>query len=57
VFFNLLDDSCVFQDAFVVRKVDLLGMFAQLLDLAAGIVVAFLESDEGIGSAAFEAEL
>jgi hypothetical protein len=55
--FNLVDDSRVLQHALVVCKVHILGVFAQLLDLAAGIIVPFLECDESIGGAAFEAEL
>lgn len=54
---DLVDDGLVLEHAAVVGKVDGLGMFAQLLELAAGVVVALLEGDQRVGGAAPEAQL
>lgn len=54
---NLVDDGGVLEDGSVVGEVDGLGLLGQNGDLAARVVVALLESLEGSGSGAFEAEL
>jgi hypothetical protein len=57
VILDLLDNSLVLQRAAVLGEVDRLRLVGELLELAAGIVVALFESDKGVGCAAFEAEL
>jgi hypothetical protein len=56
VVLELVDDGLVLQDAAVVAEVNGLGLLRQDLDLAASIVVALLESLEGGGGLAAEAE-
>lgn len=56
VVLELVDDGLVLQDAAVVAEVNGLGLLGQDLDLAASLVVALLESLEGDGGLAAEAE-
>lgn len=53
----IVDDGLVLEDSAVVGEIDGGGVLLELLDLSAGVVVALLESNEGVGGAAFETEL
>jgi hypothetical protein len=52
-----IDDGAVLELAAVLGEVDGGGLLGQLLELAAGIVVALFEGEEGGGCVAAEAEL
>lgn len=54
---DLVNDGRVLENGAVVGEVDGARVLAQLLDLAAGVIVALLEGDQRVGRAAFEAEL
>jgi hypothetical protein len=54
---NLVNDGCVLQLTAVEGEVNILRVFGELLELAAGVIVALLESDEGVGGRAFQSEL
>ena len=54
---DVVDDGGVAQDGAVVREVDFLRLVGEDLHPAARIVVALLEGREGLGGAAFDAEL
>jgi hypothetical protein len=54
---DLVDHGLVLQQRPVVAKVDRLGLFGQRLDLAAGVIVAFLEGGQGAGGVAAKSEL
>jgi hypothetical protein len=54
---DFVDDRRVFQLAAVEGEVDILGVFGELLKLAAGVIVALLKGNEGVGCRAFESEL
>lgn len=56
VVLELVDDGLVLQDAAVVAEVNGLGLLGQDLNLAASLVAALLESLEGGGGLAAEAE-
>jgi hypothetical protein len=54
---DLVDDGRVLERAAVSGEVDRLRQLRQLLNLAAGVIVALLEGDEGVGCIAAQAEL
>lgn len=54
---DVVDDGLVLQDAAVMGEVDGLRLLGEQLNFATGIIVALLESLQGGGGAAFEAEL
>lgn len=53
---EFVDDGLVLQDFAVVREVDFLRLLGQELDLAPGVIVAFLEGLQGGRRLAAEAE-
>jgi hypothetical protein len=57
VLLDLVDDLGVVEDGAVLLEVDGGGLLLQLLETAAGVVVAFLEVGEGGGRCAAEGEL
>ena len=57
VLLDLVDHLCVLQDTAVVGEVDCLGLFGELLDSSASIVVSLLETRKGSRCLASEAEL
>ena len=56
VVLDLVDDGLVLQDLAVVREVNGLGLLAEDLDLATGVIVALLEGLQGSGGLTAEAE-
>lgn len=54
---DIVDDGLVLEDSAVVSEIDGGGLLLELLNLSAGVVVALLECNEGVGCAAFETKL
>jgi len=54
---DVVDDGGVLQETTVVGEVDSLLLALELGELAAGVIVALLEGDKGVGSCALEREL